>query len=39
VAGFWGALIAIPVAVFILEYLSDVEKEKLVPITTNNTFD
>ncbi|MDB5189009.1 MAG: hypothetical protein JWM92_607 [Candidatus Nomurabacteria bacterium] len=39
VAGFWGALIAIPVAVFILEYLSDVEKEKLVPITTNNTLD
>ncbi len=36
VAGFWGALIAIPVAVFILEYLSDVEKQKLVPITYNN---
>ncbi len=35
VAGFWGAIIAIPVAVFILEYLSDVEKQKLVPITIN----
>lgn len=35
VAGFWGAIIAIPVAVFILEYLSDVEKQKLVPITVN----
>lgn len=35
VAGFWGALIAIPIAVFILEYLSDVEKQKLVPITIN----
>jgi predicted PurR-regulated permease PerM len=36
VAGFWGALIAIPVAVFILEYLSDVEKQKLIPITINH---
>ncbi|MDB5254686.1 MAG: hypothetical protein JWL92_62 [Candidatus Nomurabacteria bacterium] len=35
VAGFWGAIIAIPVAVFILEYISDVEKQKLVPITVN----
>ena len=35
-AGFWGALIAIPVAVFILEYLSDVEKQKLIPIKINN---
>ncbi len=35
VAGFWGAIIAIPVAVFILEYLSDVEKQKLIPITIN----
>lgn len=34
-AGFWGAVIAIPVAVFVLEYLSDVEKQKLVPIVTN----
>ena len=34
-AGFWGAIIAIPVAVFVLEYLSDVEKEKLAPIVTN----
>lgn len=35
IAGFWGAIISIPVAVFILEYLSDVEKQKLVPITVN----
>ncbi len=35
VAGFWGAIIAIPVAVFILEYISDVEKQKLLPITVN----
>jgi len=34
-AGFWGALIAMPVAVFILEYMSDVEKQKLVPIMPN----
>jgi predicted PurR-regulated permease PerM len=32
-AGFWGALIAMPVAVFVLEYLSDIEKQKLVPVT------
>jgi predicted PurR-regulated permease PerM len=36
IAGFWGALIAIPVAVFTLEYIGDVEKQKLVPITVNN---
>lgn len=36
IAGFWGALIAIPVAVFTLEYIGDVEKQKLVPITINN---
>lgn len=34
-AGFWGALIAMPVAVFVLEYLSDVEKEKLVTVKPN----
>lgn len=34
-AGFWGALIAMPVAVFILEYMSDVEKQKLIPVTRN----
>jgi predicted PurR-regulated permease PerM len=27
-AGFWGVILAIPVAVFLLEYLSDVEKRK-----------
>ncbi len=31
-AGFWGAVIAMPVAVFVLEYLSDVEQSKLLPI-------
>lgn len=31
-AGFWGALVAMPVAVFILEYMSDIEKRKLVSI-------
>jgi predicted PurR-regulated permease PerM len=35
IAGFWGAIVAIPVAVFVLEYISDVEKQKLVPFTTN----
>lgn len=35
-AGFWGALIAMPVAVFILEYISDMEKRKIVIITTNS---
>lgn len=35
-AGFWGALIAIPVTVFILEYLGDLEKHKLVTVRTNN---
>ncbi len=34
-AGFWGAIIAIPAAVFVLEYLSDIERKKLVPVTTN----
>jgi predicted PurR-regulated permease PerM len=34
-AGFWGALIAMPVAVFILEYMSDVEKQKYVTVTPN----
>lgn len=31
-AGFWGALLAIPFAVLILEYLSDVEKNKYIPV-------
>lgn len=35
-AGFWGAIIAIPVAVFVLEYMSDVERKKLVPVTAND---
>ncbi|MES2224729.1 MAG: AI-2E family transporter [Patescibacteria group bacterium] len=34
-AGVWGAIVSIPVAVFVLEYISDVEKQKLVPFTTN----
>ncbi len=32
-AGFWGLILAVPVAVTILEYLKDVEKEKLVAIS------
>ena len=36
-AGFWGAILAIPVAVFILEYMSDVEKKKsLLEIKDNS---
>jgi predicted PurR-regulated permease PerM len=34
-AGFWGALVAMPVAVFILEYMGDVEKQKLVVVSNN----
>jgi predicted PurR-regulated permease PerM len=34
-AGFWGALVAMPVAVFILEYMGDVEKQKLVTVSEN----
>jgi predicted PurR-regulated permease PerM len=36
-AGFWGAILAIPVAVFVLEYMSDVEKKKsLLEVTENS---
>lgn len=35
-AGFWGTIIAIPVAVFVLEYMGDVEKQKLVPVIDTN---
>ncbi|HSE57002.1 MAG TPA: AI-2E family transporter, partial [Candidatus Paceibacterota bacterium] len=35
-AGFWGAILAMPVAVFVLEYISDIEKSKqLVKISEN----
>ncbi|HWC57337.1 MAG TPA: AI-2E family transporter [Candidatus Paceibacterota bacterium] len=34
-AGFWGALVAMPVAVFILEYMGDIEKRRLITITAN----
>lgn len=34
-AGFWGALLAIPFAVLILEYLSDIEKNKYITVTEN----
>ena len=34
-AGFFGALLAIPIAVFVLEYLGDVEKSKYVTVTEN----
>ena len=37
-AGFWGAIIAIPVAVFVLEYIGDKERRKLVPVTTNTSL-
>ncbi len=32
-AGFWGAILAMPVAVFVLEYLADVEKNKLQQVS------
>ncbi len=35
-AGFWGAIIAVPVAVFVLEYMGDIEKQKLVPIVNSS---
>lgn len=35
-AGFWGAIIAIPFAVFVLEYMSDIERKKLIPVTSND---
>lgn len=34
-AGFVGAILAIPIAVFVLEYLGDVEKSKYVTVTEN----
>ncbi len=34
-AGFFGAILAIPVAVFVLEYLGDMEKSKYVTVTEN----
>ncbi len=34
-AGFVGAVLAIPLAVFVLEYLGDVEKSKYVTVTEN----
>lgn len=34
-AGFWGAVIAMPTAVFILEYVGDMERKRLVPVTDN----
>lgn len=33
--GFWGAVIAVPVAVFILEYIGDIEKQKFITIVDN----
>jgi predicted PurR-regulated permease PerM len=32
-AGFWGALLAMPMAVLVLEYLGDIEKSKYVTVT------
>lgn len=37
-AGFWGAILAIPVSVFILEYMSDVEKKKSLLEVTDNSI-
>lgn len=34
-AGFFGAILAIPIAVFVLEYLGDVEKSKYITVTEN----
>lgn len=34
-AGFWGAIVAMPVAVFVLEYMSDIERQKIIPFVTN----
>ena len=34
-AGFWGAIIAIPAAVFVLEYIGDKERRRLVPVMNN----
>ncbi|HRH24790.1 MAG TPA: AI-2E family transporter [Candidatus Paceibacterota bacterium] len=34
-AGFFGAILAIPVAVFVLEYMGDVEKNKYVTVIEN----
>ena len=33
--GFWGAILAIPVAVILMEYLSDVERDKILARTSN----
>jgi len=33
--GFWGLVLAIPVSVFVMEFLSDIEKKK-IPFRTNN---
>lgn len=35
-AGFLGAIVAIPLAVFVLEYIGDLEKNKLVTIENNS---
>ena len=34
--GFWGAILAIPVAVVIMEFLSDIEKDKILARTNPN---
>jgi predicted PurR-regulated permease PerM len=35
-AGFLGAIVAMPLAVFVLEYLGDVEKHKLIAVENNS---
>ena len=36
-AGFWGAVVAIPVTIFILEYVGDIEKKKSVVKVADNS--
>lgn len=33
IAGFWGALLAMPIAVLVLEYIGDIEKNKYITVT------
>ena len=38
-AGFWGAILAMPIAVFVLEYLADMEKNKLQKVTVTSPLE
>ncbi|KKT01058.1 MAG: hypothetical protein UW07_C0013G0008 [Candidatus Nomurabacteria bacterium GW2011_GWF2_43_8] len=35
--GFWGAILAIPIAIIVMEFLSDIEKSKTLARTSNET--